>query len=47
VNDESAMQDPLDLGVDGIMTDRPRLLQEVLAARGPEAPPGAIAREPA
>ena len=34
VNDESTMHDLLDLGVDGIMTDRPRLLCDVLAARG-------------
>ncbi len=34
VNDELAMHDLLDLGVDGIMTDRPRLLRDVLAARG-------------
>ena len=34
VNDESPMHDLLDLGVDGIMTDRPRLLCDVLAARG-------------
>jgi glycerophosphoryl diester phosphodiesterase len=33
VNDESAMHDLLDLGVDGIMTDRPRLLRDVLATR--------------
>ena len=34
VNDESPMHDLLDLGVDGIITDRPRLLRDVLAARG-------------
>ena len=34
VDDESTMHDLLDLGVDGIMTDRPRLLRDVLAARG-------------
>ena len=34
VNDAAAMHDLLDLGVDGIMTDRPRLLRDVLAARG-------------
>jgi glycerophosphoryl diester phosphodiesterase len=34
VNDESLMHDLLDLGVDGIMTDRPSLLRDVLAARG-------------
>ena len=34
VNNESSMHDLLDLGVDGIMTDRPRLLRDVFAARG-------------
>ena len=34
VNEESVMHELLDLGVDGIMTDRPRLLQAVFAARG-------------
>ena len=34
VDDESTMHDLLDLGVDGIMTDRPRLLRDVFAARG-------------
>jgi glycerophosphoryl diester phosphodiesterase len=34
VNAESSMHDLLDLGVDGIMTDRPRLLRDVFAARG-------------
>ena len=34
VNTESLMHDLLDLGVDGIMTDRPRLLRDVFAARG-------------
>jgi glycerophosphoryl diester phosphodiesterase len=38
VNDESTMHDLLDLGVDGIMTDRPRLLRAVLAARGVPPP---------
>jgi glycerophosphoryl diester phosphodiesterase len=33
VNSESLMHDLLDLGVDGIMTDRPRLLRDVFAAR--------------
>ncbi len=33
VNDATAMHELLDLGVDGIMTDRPRLLRDVLAAR--------------
>jgi glycerophosphoryl diester phosphodiesterase len=34
VDKESTMHDLLELGVDGIMTDRPRLLRDVLAARG-------------
>lgn len=34
INDEITMHALLDLGVDGIMTDRPRLLRDVLAARG-------------
>jgi glycerophosphoryl diester phosphodiesterase len=34
VNAESSMHDLLDLGVDGIMTDRPRLLRDVFAERG-------------
>jgi glycerophosphoryl diester phosphodiesterase len=34
VNDEPTMQRLLDVGVDGIMTDRPRLLRDVLVARG-------------
>jgi glycerophosphoryl diester phosphodiesterase len=34
VNAEASMHDLLDLGVDGIMTDRPRLLRDVFAARG-------------
>jgi glycerophosphoryl diester phosphodiesterase len=33
VNDEQTMIGLLDLGVDGIMTDRPRLLRRVLAGR--------------
>ena len=39
VNDEPTMHQLLDLGVDGIMTDRPRLLRDVLAARGLGLPP--------
>jgi glycerophosphoryl diester phosphodiesterase len=34
VNDETTMHKLLDLGVDGIMTDRVRLLRQVFAARG-------------
>ena len=34
VNDKADMERPLDLGVDGIMTDRPRLLRDLIAARG-------------
>jgi glycerophosphoryl diester phosphodiesterase len=34
VNDEAAMNELLDLGVDGIMTDRPRVLRQVLVDRG-------------
>jgi glycerophosphoryl diester phosphodiesterase len=34
VSDEAEMDRLLDLGVDGIMTDRPTLLKEVLARRG-------------
>jgi glycerophosphoryl diester phosphodiesterase len=34
INDEAEMDRLLDLGVDGIMTDRPTLLKEVLVRRG-------------
>jgi glycerophosphoryl diester phosphodiesterase len=34
IDDAAQMTDLLDLGVDAIMTDRPRLLRDVLAARG-------------
>jgi glycerophosphoryl diester phosphodiesterase len=34
VNDPSTMHALLDLGVDGIMTDRPRVLRDVFAERG-------------
>jgi glycerophosphoryl diester phosphodiesterase len=34
VNNPSEMADLLDLGVDGIITDRPDVLKEVLVGRG-------------
>jgi glycerophosphoryl diester phosphodiesterase len=34
INDRETMEHLLDLGVDGIMTDHPRLLRDVFAARG-------------
>ena len=34
VNERSTMHDLLDLGVDGIMTDRPRVLRDVFIERG-------------
>jgi glycerophosphoryl diester phosphodiesterase len=34
VDDAAEMNALLDLGVDGIMTDRPKVLKEVLEARG-------------
>jgi len=34
IDDRASMEQLLDLGVDGIMTDRPRLLREVFLARG-------------
>ncbi len=34
VNEPATMHELLDLGVDGVMTDRPRVLAEVFAARG-------------
>jgi glycerophosphoryl diester phosphodiesterase len=34
VNDEAAMDALLDLGVDGLITDRPELLRTVLERRG-------------
>ena len=34
INDPATMHELLDLGVDGVMTDRPRVLAEVFAARG-------------
>lgn len=38
VNDPATMHELLDLGVDGVMTDRPRVLREVLADRGVPLP---------
>ena len=34
VNERAAMHELLDIGVDGIMTDRPRVLRDVFAERG-------------
>ncbi len=34
VNDPGTMHELLDMGVDGVMTDRPRVLRDVLAERG-------------
>jgi glycerophosphoryl diester phosphodiesterase len=34
INDDSEMDRLLDLGVDGIMTDRPEVLREVFERRG-------------
>ena len=34
INDERTMATLLDLGVDGVMTDRPRLLRSLLDGRG-------------
>jgi len=31
INDENTMRKLIDLGVDGIITDRPKLLKEVLS----------------
>ena len=37
VNDRATMLELLDLGVDGVMTDRPRVLRDVMAERPPAA----------
>jgi glycerophosphoryl diester phosphodiesterase len=34
VNEPSTMHELLDLGVDGVMTDRPHVLRDVFAERG-------------
>ena len=34
IDDEAEMHELLDLGVDGLMTDRPRVLKDVLVSRG-------------
>jgi hypothetical protein len=34
INDAAEMRELLDMGVDGLVTDRPDLLREVLAERG-------------
>jgi glycerophosphoryl diester phosphodiesterase len=34
VNERSTMHELLDLGVDGIMTDRPRVLRDAFIERG-------------
>jgi glycerophosphoryl diester phosphodiesterase len=38
IDDRDEMERLLDLGVDGIMTDRPDVLKDVLVARGQWAP---------
>jgi glycerophosphoryl diester phosphodiesterase len=39
VDDAATMEDLLKLGVDGIMTDRPRRLRDVMQRRGVWMPP--------
>ncbi|NRB33015.1 MAG: glycerophosphodiester phosphodiesterase [Rhizobiaceae bacterium] len=39
VNDASSMKDLIDLGVDGIITDYPDILREVMKRRGMDLPP--------
>jgi glycerophosphoryl diester phosphodiesterase len=34
INDRAEMRELLDMGVDGLVTDRPDLLRELLAERG-------------
>ena len=41
VNDPSDMEAMLDMGADGIITDRPKLLRDILAGRGIALPPAA------
>ena len=43
VDDEAGMESLIDLGVDGLMTDRPTLLKQVLERRGLWRPNGASA----
>ena len=38
INDRATMEQLLDWGVQGIMTDRPTLLEEILQARGVAIP---------
>ncbi len=47
VDDEFTMERLLDIGVDGIITDRPDLLREVLIARGEWRPPKLVPTSPA
>ncbi|HYM41457.1 MAG TPA: glycerophosphodiester phosphodiesterase [Steroidobacteraceae bacterium] len=46
VNDAHEMADLMDMGVDGIISDRPDLLRTVAAARGIQVPRGAAHLEP-
>ena len=42
VNSQSDMDAMLDMGVDGIITDRPSLLRDILAGRGLDLPPAVV-----